>query len=86
MGVTTKKKIIPITNGEITLPKKIPNLNQILFNGVNIFEFKKPKIKKISNNIYRVYLGPYNNIKSLQKSFNDINILEFDNIEIIKND
>ena len=47
---------------------------------------KKPKIKKISNNIYRVYLGPYNNIKSLQKSFNDINILKFENIEIIGND
>ena len=47
---------------------------------------KKPKIKKISNKIYRVYLGPFNNIKSLQKSYNDINILQFENIEIIRND
>ena len=47
---------------------------------------QKPRIKKISNNQYRVYLGPFRNINSLQKSFNDINILEFDNIEIIKND
>ena len=47
---------------------------------------KKPKIKKISNKNYRVYLGPFDNIKSLQKSYNDINILEFENIEIIKND
>ena len=31
-------------------------------------------------------MGPFNNIKSLQKAFNDINILEFENIEIIKND
>ena len=45
-----------------------------------------PKIKKISNKKYRVYLGPFNNINSLQKSFNDISILEFENIEIIKND
>ena len=30
--------------------------------------------------------GPFNNINSLQKSFNDISILEFENIEIIKND
>ena len=45
-----------------------------------------PKIKKISDKKYRVYLGPFNNIKSLQKSYNDINILEFENIEIIKND
>ena len=47
---------------------------------------KKPKIKKISNKVYRVFLGPYNNINSLQKSFNDINILSFENIEIIKHD
>ena len=47
---------------------------------------KKPKIKKISKEKYRVYLGPFNNINSLQKSYNDINILEFDNIEIIRND
>jgi len=47
---------------------------------------KKPKIKKISDKKYRVYLGPFNNINSLQKSYNDINILVFENIEIIKND
>ena len=47
---------------------------------------KNPKIKKISNKVYRVYLGPFNNINSLQKSYNDISILQFENIEIIKND
>ena len=44
----------------------------------------KPQIKKISDNKYRVYLGPFDNINSLQKSFNDINILGFENIEIIR--
>ena len=44
------------------------------------------KIKKINEKKYRVYAGPFNNINSLQKSFNDISILEFENIEIIKND
>jgi len=44
------------------------------------------KIKKINEKKYRVYAGPFNNIISLQKSFNDISILEFENIEIIKND
>ena len=48
--------------------------------------FKNPKIKKISDKKYRVYLGPFDNINSLQKSYNDISILEFENIEIIKND
>ena len=47
---------------------------------------KNPKIKKISDKQYRVYLGPFSNINSLQKSYNDINILKFENIEIIKND
>jgi len=47
---------------------------------------KNVKIKKIDEKKYRVYAGPFNNISSLQKSFNDISILEFENIEIIKND
>jgi cell division protein FtsN len=47
---------------------------------------ENPKIKKISDKKYRVYLGPFNNINSLQKSYNDISILEFENLEIIKND
>ena len=49
-------------------------------------KIKNAKIKKINEKKYRVYAGPYNNINSLQKSFNDISILEFENIEIIKND
>ena len=47
---------------------------------------KNPKIKKISDKKYRVYLGPFDNINSLQKSYNDIKILEFENIEIMIND
>jgi hypothetical protein len=49
-------------------------------------DIKESNIKKISNGNYRVYLGPYNNIYSLQKSYNDIRILDFENIEIIRND
>ena len=49
-------------------------------------KIKHAKIKKINEKKYRVYAGPFNNINSLQKSFNDISILEFENIEIIKND
>ena len=47
---------------------------------------KNAKIKKISDKKYRVYLGPFSSINSLQKSFNDISIFQFENIEIIKND
>ena len=44
------------------------------------------KIQKISDKKYRVYLGPFDNIYSLQKSYNDIKVLEFENLEIIRND
>ena len=47
---------------------------------------KNSKIKKFSDKKYRVYLGPFNDINSLQNSYNDISILQFENIEIIKND
>mgnify|MGYP006101788169 CR=1 FL=1 len=52
----------------------------------NETKIKKSKIKKMSYNQYRVFLGPFNNINSLQNSYNDIEILSFENIEIIKND
>ena len=45
-GVTIIKKMTPNTIGEIIFPKKIPNLNQILFIGVSIFKFNNPDIKK----------------------------------------
>ena len=36
-------------NGEIIFPKKIPNLNHNLFNGVKILEFIKPNIKNTND-------------------------------------
>ena len=53
---------------------------------INETEARNPKIKKISKDKYRVFLGPFEQINSLQKSYNDISILEFENIEIIRND
>ena len=47
IGVTTKKKISPITNGDTTFPNKIPNLNHSLFSGVRTNELIKPRIRKI---------------------------------------
>ena len=46
---------------------------------------KKPFIKKISNTKYRVLLGPFNDIKILEESFNEIKSLNFENLEILKN-
>ena len=45
---------------------------------------KNSKISKISNTSFRVYLGPFNNLKSLKNAFDDITPLNFENIEIIK--
>ena len=47
---------------------------------------KKIGVKNLSDTQYRVFLGPFFNINSLQKAFNDVNVLQFENIEIIKND
>ena len=47
---------------------------------------KNPKVRKLHDKKYRVYLGPFDNINSRQNSYNDISILKFENIEIIKND
>jgi len=43
-----------------------------------------PSIKKLSNTKYRVLLGPFNDIKKLEESFNEIKSLDFENIEILK--
>jgi hypothetical protein len=45
---------------------------------------KNVYIDKLSSTKFRVFLGPFNNLNSLKKSFNAINVLEFDSIEIIK--
>ena len=45
---------------------------------------KNPHIKKLSKTKYRVLLGPFNDIKNLEKSFNEIKSLNFENLEILK--
>ena len=50
-GVTTIKNTAPITIGDTIEPKRIPNLNHNLLNGVNNLEFKTPKSKKTKDKI-----------------------------------
>ena len=45
---------------------------------------KNVNISKMSDTKFRVFLGPYNDLISLKKSFNKLLILEFENIEILK--
>ena len=45
---------------------------------------KDPSIKKLSKTKYRVLLGPFHDIKKLEESFNNIKLLNFENLEILK--
>jgi cell division protein FtsN len=51
---------------------------------INETNISNPLIKTISNTKYRVLLGPFNDIKKLEDSFNKIKSLNFENIEILK--
>ncbi len=43
------------------------------------------KLIKISKTNYRVLLGPFNDINSLKETFEKMNLLYFENLEILKN-
>ena len=45
---------------------------------------EKVHIGKLSKTKFRVFLGPYSDLNSLKNSFNAINVLQFESIEIIK--
>ena len=48
------------------------------------FNIENILIKKLSQNNYRVYKGPYKDFEKLKKGFHNIENLDFDSIEIIK--
>ena len=51
---------------------------------IDEYNFKNIHIKELSSNSFRVYKGPFDNLESIKKVFNEINKIEFENIEIIK--
>ena len=57
------------------------NMSNRIVNETNIMN---PLIQTISNTKYRVLIGPFNDIKKLEDSFNEIKSLDFENIEILK--
>ena len=46
---------------------------------------KKIKIQNLSKTKFRVLIGPFNDIKTLRESFEKLNSLDFENLEILKN-
>ncbi len=51
---------------------------------LNEYNMNYVKIKKMSKNSYRVYIGPFNDLDSMQREYRNIIKLNFENIEIIK--
>ena len=43
------------------------------------------KIFKLSETKYRLLIGPFNDIKSLKNTFENMNLFEFENLEILRN-
>ena len=43
------------------------------------------KIIKLSKTKYRLLIGPFNDIKSLKDTFENMNVFNFENLEILKN-
>ena len=43
------------------------------------------RIFKLSETKYRLLIGPFNDIKSLRKTFENMNLFNFENLEILKN-
>ena len=80
---TTKEEIFSyiIKIADFYYKDSAKNMSNRIINETNI---KNPLIKTISNTKYRVLLGPFNDIKKLEDSFNEIKSLDFENIEILK--
>ena len=46
---------------------------------------KNVKLIELSKTNYRVLLGPFNDINTLRESFEKMNSLQFENLQILKN-
>ena len=53
---------------------------------INETSIKEVKISKLSEIKYRVLIGPFNDIKTLKDSFENLKSFNFENLEILNND
>jgi len=90
LGTEEKKELPKITQSNFLYSIKIAdfyykdsaeNMIQRIKDETDI---KNPIIKKLSQTKYRVLLGPFNDIKKIQESFDEIEKLNFENLKIIK--
>ena len=80
--VSPQKFIFSIKIADFYFKDSAENMIKRIEEETNI---KTSEIKKLSNTKYRVLIGPFNDIKNLEKTFNKLKPLEFENIEILKN-
>ena len=79
--IKTNKFLYSIKVADFYYKDSAKNMIDRIKNETNL---KNPLIKKLSKTKYRVLLGPFNDIKKLENSFNKIKLLNFENLEIIK--
>ena len=64
----------------------LKNANELKKRIKNETSLKNINIISINDTKHQVLLGPYSNINTLQSAYNSINNLNFENIELIRND
>ncbi len=92
LNETDEKKIKKKINNEFKYVIKIADFyylntaKQMVKRIKSELKIKKTDINKINENKFRVFTGPYLSLKALQKAYNSIETLGFENIELIKYD
>ena len=92
LNSTEEKKIKNKINSEFKYVIKIADFyyldtaKQMVKRIKSELNIKKTDINKINENKFRVFTGPYLSLKALQKAYNSIETLGFENIELIKYD
>ena len=88
---TKKKSSVKIDNKKFSYSIKVADFYYHDTASVMIDRIKKEtmvknsSIIKLSETNYRVLIGPFNDIKSLKDSFEKLNSLNFENLQILKN-
>ena len=92
LNITDEKKIKNKINSEFKYVIKIADFyyldtaKQMVKRIKSELNIKKTDINKINENKFRVFTGPYLSLKAIQKAYNSIEPLGFENIELIKYD
>ena len=79
--VTKKKFLYSIKIADFYYKDSAENMVNRIKDETNL---KNSVIKELSKTKYRVLIGPFNDIKNLENSFNKVKSLDFENIEILK--